>query len=55
MCDVDRDRADWLGDHEHTHPVVDDAWGYARLSVTLMSKSGPAWFPTTSLAIRQDD
>jgi hypothetical protein len=41
-CDVDRYPADWLGDHEHTHMAVDDARGYARLLVTLMSKSSPA-------------
>jgi hypothetical protein len=42
MCDVDRYPADWLGGHEHTHRAIDDARGYARLLVTLMSKSSPA-------------
>jgi hypothetical protein len=41
-CDVDRYPADWLGDHNHTHRAIDDARGYARLLVTLMSKSSPA-------------
>jgi hypothetical protein len=39
-CDVDRYPVHWLGDHHHTHHAIDDARGYARLLVTLMSKSG---------------
>jgi hypothetical protein len=41
-CDVDRYPAGWLGNHDHTHRAIDDARGYARPLVTLMSKTSPA-------------